>query len=549
MIRSSLAATQLLRDRGVKYAFGVPGESFLGLLDALHDTPEIDLVTCRHEGGAAFMADAAAKLIGQPSICMGTRGVGSANLAIGIHTAYQDSTPMLAMVGQVETPFRHKEALQEVELAPFLGEITKWSVEPPNGAELPRLVSEAYRLSVSGRPGPVGIVLRGDILEEDVPEPNFPISAPVETAVSGHVARSVVALLRNAKQPVIIAGGGILRAQAVPALVALAEHTGIPVATAFRRLDAFPTNHPLSLGSLSFGTPKVVKDRIAAADVVLAIGSRLNETTTLGYTIPTPGAALIHIDIDPEEVGKTYPATIGIAADARVALGALANAAQEVDWPDRTAEQTDLKAELAKLLDAPSVSTDKGVDPAVVMRELSRQLPDRSVLTSDAGNFWTWAQRYASCTHPGTFLGPISGAMGYAVPSAVAAAIVRDSAVPSVSLSGDGGFLMTANELATAAQRNLRVICVVFNNGIYGTIRAHQEREFPGRVSGTNLWQPDLVKFAEAFGGIGIRVERNEQAAEAVATANEHSGISIIEVMVDPENIAAGVSMSSISRQ
>jgi acetolactate synthase-1/2/3 large subunit len=220
-----------------------------------------------------------------------------------------------------------------------------------------------------------------------------------------------------------------------------------------------------------------------------------------------------------------------------------------VCWPDRSAEQATLRAELAKLLDGPSVSSNKGVDPAVVMRELSRQLPDRSVLTSDAGNFFTWAQRYGSFRHPGTFLGPVSGAMGYAVPSAVAAAIVNDSAVPSVSLSGDGGFLMTANELATAAQRKLRVICVVFNNGIYGTIRAHQEREFPGRVSGTNLWTPDLVKYAEAFGGLGLRVEQNGQASEAVAAAIEHPGISVIEVAVDPENISAGASMSSISKR
>jgi acetolactate synthase-1/2/3 large subunit len=402
---------------------------------------------------------------------------------------------------------------------------------------------------MSGRPGPVGIVLRGDILEEDIPEPDLPVTSPVETAVSAKNARDVVDLLKNAKQPIIIAGGGVLRAEAVPAMVEVAELMGIPVVTGFRRLDAFPTDHPLALGSLSFGTPKLVKDRMATADVVLAIGTRLTETTTLGYTIPTPGAKLIHIDIDPEEVGKTYPATIGIAADALVALGAIGNAAQEVSWPDRSSQHQAIKAELTRLLDAPSVSTDIGVDPAVVMRELNRQLDDHSVLTSDAGNFWTWQQRYGSFRHPGTFLGPVSGAMGYAVPSAVAAAIVRDSAVPSVSVSGDGGFLMTANELATAAQRNLRVICVVFNNGIYGTIRAHQEREFPGRVSGTNLWQPDLVKFAEAFGGLGIRVERNEQAAEAVAAANENPGLTVIDVAVDPENIAAGVSMSSISKR
>lgn len=549
MIRSSLASTRLLRDRGVRYAFGVPGESFLGLLDALYETPEIELVTTRHEGGAAFMADATAKLTGQPAICMGTRGVGTANLAIGIHTAYQDSTPMLAMVGQVETPFRHREALQEVELASFLGEITKWSVEPPSASELPRLVSEAYRLSVSGRPGPVGIVLRGDILDEDVPEPDLPSTAPVETAVSPKVANDAIELLAAANAPVIIAGGGVLRAQATARLIELAERTGIPVATAFRRLDAFPTDHPLSLGSLSFGTPKPIKDRMAAADVILAIGTRLTETTTLGYTIPARGTKLVHIDIDPEEVGKTSPAAIGIAADAGVAIDALLQAAGAASWRDRSAQQTALKAELAKLLDGPTVSTDKGVDPAVVMRELSRQLPDRSVLTSDAGNFFTWAQRYGSFRWPGTFLGPISGAMGYAVPSAVAAAIVNDSAVPSVSLSGDGGFLMTANELATAAQRNLCVICVVFDNGIYGTIRAHQEREFPGRVSGTNIWTPDLVKFAEAFGGIGLRVETNAQAADAVAAAIDNPGISIIDVAVDPENIAAGTSMSSLSNR
>lgn len=549
VIRSSVASTRLLRDRGVRYAFGVPGESFLGLLDALYETPEIALVTTRHEGGAAFMADAAAKLTGQPAICMGTRGVGTANLAIGIHTAYQDSTPMLAMVGQVETPFRHREALQEVELASFLGEITKWSIEPPSAAELPRLVSEAYRLSVSGRPGPVGIVLRGDILEEDVPEPDLPITAPVETAVHARVARAAVALLAAAKAPVIIAGGGVLRSQSVARLTELAETMGIPVATAFRRLDAFPTDHALSLGSLSFGTPKLVKDRMAAADVVLAIGTRLTETTTLSYSIPSPGAKLIHIDIDPEQVGKTFPATIGIAADAGVAIGALFNAAEEIDWPDRSAEQRALIAELRTMLDQPTVASGTGVDPAVVMRELSRQLPERSVLTSDAGNFFTWAQRYGSFRHPGTFLGPISGAMGYAVPSAVAAAIVNDSAVPSVSLSGDGGFLMTANELATAAQRNLRVLCVVFDNGIYGTIRAHQERTFPGRVSGTTIWTPDLVKFAEAFGGIGLRVETNAQAADAVAAAIAHPGISVIDVAVDPENIAAGTSMSSLSNR
>lgn len=549
MIRSSLASVRILRERGVRYAFGVPGESFLGLLDALYETPEIDLVTTRHEGGAAFMADAAAKLTGQPAICMGTRGVGSANLTIGIHTAYQDSTPMLAMVGQVETPFRHRGAFQEVELASFLGEITKWAVEPPNGAELPRIVAEAHRRSVSGRPGPVAIVLRGDILDEDVPDRTYPATTEVHTAVAPDVAASVVETLAAAQRPVILAGADILRTGATDALVAFAEQTGIPVVTAFRRLDAFPTDHPLSLGSLSFGTPKLVKDRMLAADVLLTIGARLDELTTLGYAIPAPGTRLIQTDSDPDEIGQSAPADIGIVASADVVLEALRVAAAGRAWPDRSAEQAALKASIDDLLASSSVVSGGGVDPARVMVELGRQLPPDAVLTSDAGNFFTWEQRYGRFTKPGTFLGPVSGAMGYAVPAAVAAAIVRDSAVPAVSVSGDGGFLMTANELATAAQRNLRVLCVVFDNGIYGTIRAHQEREFPGRVSGTNLWTPDLVKFVEAFGGMGIRVDRNEDVADAVAAMADHPGIGLLAVSVDPENISAGTAMSSLGQR
>lgn len=546
-VRAGVAAVRVLRDRGVRYAFGVPGESFLGLLDALYETPEIRLVATRHEGGAAFMADAVGKLTGQPAICMGTRGVGSANLAIGIHTAQQDSTPLIALVGQVETPFRHREALQEVELAAFLGQITKWAVEAPSGAELPRLASEAYRRSVSGRPGPVAIALRGDILDEEVKPELPPATAVATSAPTDEAIRAALALLRDAERPLIIAGGGTLRSGATADLIAFAEQTGVPVMGAFRRLDVFPNDHPLSLGSLSFGMPAVMVERARAADVVLAIGTRLAELTTLGYTVPAPGAALIHVDISPEETGRSFPARVAIAADARETLAMFLARAREIAWPERSDQNRRDRRAFEEASTPPVVSAVReGVDPAVVVGELQRQLPAEAVLTCDAGNFFGWVARYYRFRQPGTFLGPTSGAMGYAVPAAVAAAIVRENAVPVVALAGDGGFLMTSNELAVAAQLGLRLLCVVFDNALYGTIRLHQERAYPGRVAGTELWSPDFARYAEAFGGFGVRVERNQDVAEAIRSVLNRPGIAVLSVAVSRDTIAVGQSLGSV---
>ena len=534
------------RRRGVRYAFGVPGESFLGLLDALSTSSSIELISTRHEGGAAFMADAAAKLTGQPAICMGTRGVGTANLAIGIHTAQQDSTPLIAMVGQVETPFRHREALQEVELDQFLGPITKWAVEPPSAANLPRITAEAYRVATSGRPGPVAIALRGDILDEMVDDTLPPITTPPRAMPPGDAIAEAIVLLNGASKPLIIAGGGVLRDNATGPLVALAEILQIPVVTAFRRLDAFPTDHPLALGSLSFGTPAPVRARCIAADVVLAIGTRLSELTTLGYEVPAAGATLIQVDIDPQVIGASFPARVAIAAGAAVTIDAFLAQVDGNITPDRTAQNRDDRESFLNAIDATAGNVREGVDPAIVVREMASQLPAEAVITADAGNFYSWVQRYSRFSQPGTFLGPTSGAMGYAIPAAVAATIVHRGTRPVVATCGDGGFLMTANELAVAAQLELPVICLVFNNQQYGTIRLHQAREYPGRVAGTHLWTPDLVKFAEAFGGQGLRIERNADAPDAIRQALAYDGISIIEVAVDRDSIAPGVTLSGI---
>ncbi len=546
-MRSVEAAVEILRDRGVRYAFGVPGESFLGLLDALHDIPEIDLVSSRHEGGAAFMADAAAKLTGQPAICMGTRGVGSANLAIGIHTAQQDSTPMIAMVGQVETPFRHMEALQEVELASFLSPITKWSIEATAGSELPRLTSEAYRIATSGRPGPVAIALRGDILDETVEFSGLPPSARAIAHPAPEQLAEILELLAASERPLIIAGGGILRSGAVQLLQEFAEATETPVATAFRRLDAFPTDHPLSLGSLSFGTPAPVRKRAQDADLVLAIGTRLSELTTLGFTVPGKHARLVHIDVEPSVLGRSFAATVAMLSDARRCLAALIDMAAMMTWPDRNDQNSRDRKAFEDAIRAGSGSVTSLVDPALVVQAMARRLPDDAVITADAGNFFGWVQRFGSFRQPGTFLGPTSGAMGYAVPAAVAATIVHRGTRKVVATAGDGGFFMTGNELAVAAQRGLPVICVVFNNSLYGTIRLHQEKEYPGRVSGTELWTPDIVKYAEAFGGLGIRIDSNADVDDAVRKAIEHPGIVVIDVAVDRNTIAPGVRLDEVS--
>lgn len=546
-IRAGVAATRILEQRGVQFAFGVPGESFLGLLDALYETPNIQLIGTRHEGGAAFMAEAVGKLTGTPAICMGTRGVGTANLTIGIHTAYQDSTPLLALVGQVETSIRHREALQEVELAPFLSHITKWAVEVPTGERLPDIVSEAFRRSVTGRPGPVALAIRGDILDEEVSSELPAVSGPPTAIPDNEIIASVLGLLEQADRPLMIAGGGVLRSGATSDLVAFAERTSIPVVTAFRRHDAFPNDHPLYLGSLSIGAPAAVIERARNADVVLAIGTRLGETTTFAYTIPGPDAVLIQVDVSPEVVGRTFPATIGIAADAAKTVQVLASEAAKRQWPDRSAANGPDREVFERATAIPAAPSVRDlVDPALVIGELQKRLPDDAVITCDAGNFYGWLSRYFRYRQPGTFLGPTSGAMGYAVPAAVAAALVRKSRVPSVAIAGDGGFLMTANELAVAAQHGLNVKCVVFNNSMYGTIRLHQERAYPGRVAGTNLASPDFVRYAEAFGGMGVRIEQNSDVGDGVRQVLEHPGIGLLEVAVAEDTIAVGQSLEQL---
>ncbi len=542
--------TQLKRE-GIQQAFMVPGESFLSILDALYDDDQIELIATRHEEGAAFAAEAVGKLTGQPALCMSTRGVGSTNMAIAFHTAYQDSSPLIALIGQVETPYRNKEAFQEVELAPFYAHICKWTAEVNVTERLPEYIHEAARRAISGRPGPVLLSVPTDILDATV---DFTEDHLRSRAIAPHPApthgdvQKALDLLLAAKRPLILAGGGVLNAAATNELITFAEATAIPVVTASRRYHAFPNHHPLYLGGTGLGAPPTVAERIREADLILAIGTRFGEFTTATFTLPVPTTKVIHIDIDPDVVGVNVRTTLGIVANARQALIAFNKALVERTLPDRSPFQATAQQDRAayEALSTPeSIEARSPVDPMGVMADLRRILPAETIITGDAGNFWTWFGRYHRFGLPGAYLGPTSGAMGYAMPAALGAAFARPK-TPVLAVAGDGGFLMTGQELETAVRHNLPIIALVFNNRSYGTIRMHQERTYPGRVSGTALGPVDFAMFARSLGAHGERVDDNHDFAPALERALALGSPALIEVTSDPELISASQTLTQL---
>ncbi len=553
MVRMSgaRAVVAQLKREGVQQAFTVPGESFLSVLDALYDDTQIQLIATRHEEGAAFAAEAIGKLTGQPALCMSTRGVGSTNMAIAFHTAYQDSSPLIAIIGQVETPYRHREAFQEVELAPFYAHICKWTAEVTRTDRLPEYIHEAARRAIGGRPGPVLLSVPTDVLDEewDFTDEHFrPRAVAPHPAPSARDVTAALDLLLAAERPLIMAGGGVLRSGATDDLIAFAEATGIPVITAYRRYHAFPNRHPLYLGGMGLGAPPTVAARLREADVLLAIGTRFGEFSTATYSVPTLDTKIVHIDIDPDVVGVNFPAAVGIVANARQALRALNTALADRADPGHAArgEAAERDRQTYEEVSTPrAIEARTPVDPTGVLADLRRLLPPETIITGDAGNFWTWFGRYHRFGLPGAYLGPTSGAMGYAMPAALGAAFARPG-VPVLAVAGDGGFLMTGQELETAVRHRLPIIALVFNNNSYGTIRMHQERTYPGRVSGTALGSVDFAMFARSLGARGERVDDNRDFAPALERALALGRPALIEVATDPEMIAVGQTIAQL---
>jgi acetolactate synthase-1/2/3 large subunit len=533
---AALIARQL-RGAGVRFAFTVPGESFLALLEAFADEG-IRVVTTRHESGAAFMAEAYGQLTGRPAVVVGTRAVGAANMAIGIHTARQDSTPMVVIVGQVQRRYRGREAFQEVDQVQSFGRLAKWATEISDRNAVPNAVDEVLRHLRTGRPGPVLLSVPEDLLDEPVPATQPTPVRGRTTDLDPSAVRSVLHLLAGAKRPVILAGAGVLRARATNDLVQFAEMLEVPVIASWRRADAFPNHHRLYLGMSGLGSASTVQPRLREADALLVLGSRLNEIASFEYAIPARGQRWAHVDLEPRNGSHGLSApTIAVTGDVRSflrsAIERLKGGALEAALVDARAEsnRADREAyEAASVVDAEPWD-GPGVHPGRVVATLGAVLPPDTILTTDAGNFASWAARGYKFRRPATFIGPTSGAMGYGFPAAIAAALARPNR-PSIALAGDGGFAMTMSELETAVRERARVVAIVFDNQRYGTIRAHQERRGKGAAN-TDLGPIDFAAAAEAFGARGVRVETDEQFEPSLREALAHGGPSVLHLTLD----------------
>ncbi len=537
------AVVDALLAAGVDHAFCVPGESFLGLLDALYGEPRLRVIATRHEGGASFMAEAYAKLTRRPAVCMGTRMVGAGNLAIGIHTAAQDSSPLIALLGQVSTGERYREAFQEAELAHAFAPITKWAVEPPTADRLGELTLRAARIAVSGRPGPVAVALREDLLDEPAPALVARPICPPRPAPDPAAVAQALQLLRAAQRPLMLLGGGILAAGATEACVRLAEAEQLPAIAMWRRPDTFPNDHPLYLGHSGFGAPHAVVDRMVAADVVLAIGTRLSENATHSYRVPAPTSRLVHVDLAAEALGGHRQADVACVADAAVFVAALL-AASQADPPEsgvlvtrRARNQADRARWEAETTPTRGSARPGYLDQQAVAAHLRQALPPDAVVTTDAGNFGGWPARYLRWQQPGTFLGPTSGAMGYAVPAAIAARLAKPERL-AVACAGDGGFLMTGAEIETAVRERAPFVALVFDNGQYGTIRMHQERAYPGRPVAATLGPVDVARFAESLGGVGFTLRDEGDFPAAFGEAMAADRPAVLHLRVDPEQLS-----------
>ena len=528
---------------GATKSFGVPGESYLAVLDALHDTEgKLDYVLCRNEGGAAFMAAAYGKLTGSPGICMVTRGPGATNASIGIHTAMQDSAPMLVFVGQVGTDMKGREAFQELDYRAVFGTMAKWAVEIDEVSRIPEIISRAWTMAVSGRPGPVVVALPEDMLTSLTDA--APISGPAdisEPAPTQSATDVALALLSEASRPVILLGGCNWSAKGRAAMQAFAEASGIPVLAAFRYQDQFDNFSPVYAGEAGVGMPAHVKRIIGAADVVLAINVRFGEMTTDGYTlfdVPEAKQKIIHVHASSDEIGKIYRPELGITAGPNAFAAALEPVKGKWgEWRDAC------RADFEISLQAPEQPSP--VDMARVTEHLRKVLPDDAILTNGAGNFAVWPNKFYLFGPNAKLLAPQSGAMGYGLPAAIAAKVAYPSR-QVVCFAGDGDFQMNCQELASAAQAGAQPIVLIVNNGIYGTIRAHQEKNYPARVSGTDMISPDFAALARAYGFHGERVERTEDFEAAFERALASETGAVLDLNVSPEALTPRVTLSQM---
>jgi acetolactate synthase-1/2/3 large subunit len=529
------ALVRALQNQGVDRIYCVPGESYLPVLDALYDFPDIALVSAKHEGAAANMAEADGKLTGRPGICFVTRGPGATHAAVGVHTAFQDSTPMVLFIGQVARDARDREGFQEVDFRSMFAPLAKWVAEIDDATRIPEYVSRAFQTAMSGRAGPVVLSLPEDTLTAEIPSP--PASQPaVSTASAPRPAdlERLTSLLGFASRPILVVGGSGWTSESCQALTEFAQRNALPVVASFRRQDLIDNRHENYCGHLGLGVNPSLAERVRTADLIVAIGSRLSENTTGGYTLltaPTPAQTLVHVHPDPNEPGRVYHPTLAMScgpADFSLALAG-------IEIPGRGKREHWLRTARQEYLafSAPSPAATDKVDLCAVVTWLSGQLKDDAIIANGAGNYTVWVHRYFRYRRSRTELAPISGAMGYGVPAAIAAKL-RYPEREVVAFAGDGCFLMYPQELATAIQHHANLTIIIVNNGLYGTIRMHQERRYPGRPIATDIVNPDFVALAQSFGAYAERVSSTDQFSDAYRRAASAGRPAVLELVVDP---------------
>ena len=534
-----------LEANGVDRIYCVPGESYLAVLDALHDS-QIRTIVCRQEGGAAMMADCHGKLTGKPGICFVTRGPGATNASAGIHIAMQDSTPMIMFIGQIASHAREREAFQEVNYRAFFGDIAKWATEIEDASRIPEIVTRAFAVATSGRPGPVVIALPEDMLVDLVEAPAAQPYTPVETAPGAAQIEALEKLLGKARRPFVILGGSGWTEESVAAFRKASEAWSLPVGCSFRRQMLFDHLHPNYAGDVGIGPNPKLATYIKQSDLVLLVGGRMGEMPSSDYTLlksPYPDQQLVHVHPDSGELGRVYRPTLAINAspDAFAKAFARTKPARDPEWAKETEQLHAAYLEWS----TPPASGPGDVQMGPIMDYLERVLPDDTIITNGAGNYATWIHRFHRFRRFATQAAPTSGSMGYGTPGAVAAkALFPDRTV--IAFAGDGCFLMNGQEFATAVQYGLPIVVIVVNNGIYGTIRMHQEREYPGRVVATDLKNPDFAALAKAYGGHGETVVKTAEFAPAFERARASGKPAIVEIRLDPEAITPTRTLADI---
>jgi acetolactate synthase-1/2/3 large subunit len=532
-----------LRIHGVRHVFCVPGESYLAVLDAFHDS-DLAVTVCRQEGGACMMAEAVGKVTGRPGVCFVTRGPGATNASHGIHIAKQDSTPLVMFVGQVARDMREREAFQELDYGEVFGSMTKWSVEIDDPARVPEIVSRAFYTAANGRPGPVVVALPEDMLVERIAVADAPPFAAIETSPGAAGMAKFADMLGSARAPIFLLGGSRWSQEASDRLGRFLQKYSLPVCTTFRRGSTFDQTHACYAGDLGIGPNPKLLARIKSADLVVMVGGRLGELPSQGYTlfdIPRPQIPFVHVHPGAEELGRVYSPHLAIHATPTAFAAALE------DLQFTRAPAGDAKAAHADYLEWTEQPTEQpgGVNFGAVMVWLRENLPADAILCNGAGNYAAWIHRFFRFRRFAHHVAPASGSMGYGVPAAVAMKrLYPDRTV--VCIAGDGDFLMNGQEFATAVQYDLPFIIIIVDNGMYGTIRMHQEREYPGRISATDLRNPDFSAYARAFGGFGVSVERTEDFPAAFAAAQASGKPAIVRLAIDPEAITPTTTIAKI---